>query len=405
LDKPMRGHTLMQTIARANRVTSIQIGNVSKKNGEIVDYYNVFRSMKRALRDYAQGLGDEAEMPVQEKSELFTLLDEAVEQGLAYCDELDVRLRGALDREDAFTKLNQFNVFANTLFAREEWRKGFNVFENTISGLYEACKPDVLKRGVGRAVSAFQYLRGVMDAITETADIDKISRRLADLLDESVVVKETESRTVRESEVKFQRIQQSKGWDLSHIDVEKLREEFKSAPFKNIEIADLRSFLQQKLAQMLAQNATRTDFALRLQQVIDAYNNGTSSVDNAYAELTAFAAGLRDEEERHIREGLNEDELEVFDLLRKDAMTQHETQRVRLAAKDLLHRLIDEHPKLLVQDWHKDNQTQLKVRSEIERVLNQDLPESYERSLFKQKCDNVFYLALDYAQRGKKWAA
>ena len=139
--------------------------------------------------------------------------------------------------------------------------------------------------------------------------------------------------------------------------------------------------------------------------MIDAYNSGTSSADNAYAELMAFTTTLRDEDERHIREGLTEDELEVFDLLRKDAMTQDETQRVRLAAKDLLRRLIEEHPKLLVQDWHKDNQTLRKVRSEIERVLHQDLPDSYDRSLFKQKCDNVFDLALDYAQRGKKWAA
>ena len=187
--------------------------------------------------------------------------------------------------------------------------------------------------------------------------------------------------------------------------MEKLREEFKQAPFKNIAIADLRAFLQHKLALMLAQNATRTDFAQKLQQVIDAYNNGSSSIDNAYAELAEFADALKEEEQRHIREGLTEDELELFDLLRKDAMTHDETQRVRLAAKDLLHRLIEEHPKLLVQDWHKDNQTQHKVRSEIQRVLDQDLPASYDRSLFKQKCDNVFDLALEYAQRGKKWAA
>ena len=55
LDKPMQGHTLMQTIARANRVTSWKINGVEKRNGEIVDYYNVFRNMKQALKDYAQG--------------------------------------------------------------------------------------------------------------------------------------------------------------------------------------------------------------------------------------------------------------------------------------------------------------------------------------------------------------
>jgi len=67
LDKPMQGHTLMQTIARANRVTSWKINEVEKRNGEIVDYYNVFRNMKRALRDYAQG-GDEDRTAGQGKS-------------------------------------------------------------------------------------------------------------------------------------------------------------------------------------------------------------------------------------------------------------------------------------------------------------------------------------------------
>ena len=405
LDKPMRGHTLMQTIARANRVTSFQINGVAKKNGEIVDYYNVFRNMKRALRDYAQGPGDEDEMPVQDKAALFALLDDAVEEGLAYCNDRGVPLREALGRGDVFSKLGQFNGFADTLFGQDEWRKAFNVYENTISGLHEACKPEVLSRGMGRSVAAFQYLRGVMDAITEDADIEKVSQRLAELLDESVVVNNADKFTAREFEAEYKIIQKSKGWDLSRVDVDKLREEFRHAPFKHIAIADLRAFLQHKLAHMLAQNATRTDFAQKLQEVIDAYNNGTSAVDVAHAELVDFAANLREEEGRHIREGLTEDELEVFDLLRKETMTQDETQRVRLAARDLLRRLIEEHPKLLVQDWHKDNQTQHKVRSEIERVLHQDLPESYGRSLFKQKCDNVFELALDYAQRGKKWAA
>ncbi len=101
LDKPMQGHTLMQTIARANRVTSWKINGVEKRNGEIVDYYNVFRNMKQALKDYAQG-GDETEPPVKEKAELFRLLDDAIEQGLAFCHEKAVALREVLGGDDVF---------------------------------------------------------------------------------------------------------------------------------------------------------------------------------------------------------------------------------------------------------------------------------------------------------------
>lgn len=114
---------------------------------------------------------------------------------------------------------------------------------------------------------------------------------------------------------------------------------------------------------------------------------------------------MQAEEERHIREGLTEDELELFDLLKKEKMTQEETQRVKLAAKALLHRLLEEQPKVLVQDWYKDSQTKITVRSAVEEVLNEKLPESYDRALFKQTCDRVFDVMLDYATKGQKWAA
>ena len=406
LDKPMQGHTLMQTIARANRVSGHVINGVEKKNGEVVDYYNVFRRMKKALRDYAAGLNeDEEDMPVRQKEELFKLLDEALEQGLAYCDAQQVALRDTLQRGDVFTKLGQFNDFANTLLAQEELRQSFNVYENTISSLYEACKPEVLKQGKGRLVSAFQYLRGVMDAIVEQKDLDTAVRRIGELLDESVVVDNAETFTAKQFEAEYKIVQRGHAWNLSLVNVEKLREEFKTAPHKNIEISDLRAFLERKLAEMLAQNAARMDFAQRLQRIIDTYNSGATSTENYYEQLTAYVASMQEEAERHVREGLSEDELELYDLLKTDGLTKDEEQRVKLAAKHLLHRLAEEQPKVLVQDWYKDAQTQTKVRSEISRVLNEDLPPSYDRTLFEQKCARVYSLVTEYSAAGRKWAA
>lgn len=407
LDKPMKGHTLMQTIARANRVTSWKISGVEKRNGEIVDYYNVFRNMKMALKDYAQG-GDDDEPPVKEKAELFRLLDDAIEQGLAFCQEKEIALREVLGNDDVFKNIGRFNRFADTLLTNDEWRKGFNVYENTISSLYEACKPEIMGRGKHsrvREVAIFQYLRGVIDSLIEQKDIDAISLKIAELLDVSVVVNDAEAFKARQYNAEYQIIQKGKTWDLSKINFDKLREEFKQATYKHIEIADLRAFLQHKLELMLQQNATRTDFAQRLQQIIDAYNSGGSSTENYYEDLMKFTEDLRAEDERHIREGLTEDELELFDLLKNDKMTQDETQKVRLAAKSLLHRLLEEHPKVLVQDWYKDTQTKKLVRSAVEKVLDSNLPESYDRVLFREKCDNVFYLMVDYASHGRKWAA
>jgi type I restriction enzyme R subunit len=114
---------------------------------------------------------------------------------------------------------------------------------------------------------------------------------------------------------------------------------------------------------------------------------------------------MKTEDERHVREGLTEDELELFDILKKDKMTKDEEQKVKLAAKSLLHRLLEAHPKVLVQDWWKDRQTQNSVRKEVEQVLDSNLPETYDRTLFNQTCDRVFNLIVDFSSQRRKWAA
>lgn len=403
LDKPMKDHTLMQTIARANRVTAWKINGVEKKNGEIIDYYNVFRNMRKALKDYAQGREGQEKPPVQEKKVLFTLLENAIAQGREFCREKDIEIDLLLKNTDVFKNVSQFNHYADMLLSKDEWRKGFAVYENTITALYEACKPEILGNPVVRTVAVFQYLRGVVDAIVEQKDIDAVGVRISQLLDESVVVDRTES--VHEREPEWRVTRSGKAWDLSKINFDKLREDFQHTAYKNIEIADLRAFIQRKLEQMLQQNATRSDFAQRLQGIIDAYNAGSSAADNYFEELLKFAKDMQEESERHIREGLTEDELELFDLLKKDKMTKEETRKVRLAAKSLLHRLREESPKVLVQDWFKDGQSKLRVRSAVETVLNTHLPESYDRVVFTDKCNKVFDLMLNQASQGLKWAA
>lgn len=403
LDKPMKDHTLMQTIARANRVTSWKINGVEKKNGEIVDYYNVFRNMKKALKDYAQGQEGLDEPPVREKRELFTLLDDSIAQAKVFCQERGINLDSLIGNRDVFSSLDEFNAYADKLMKNDDWRKTFAVYENTISSLYEACKPEVLGRPVVRSVAVVQYLRGVMDSIIGETDIEAVSIRIGQLLDESLVVNQPVG--TKESREVYRITKSGRTWDLSKIDFDKLKEEFARATYKNIEISDLRAFIHRKVEQMLQHNVTRTDFAQRLQAIIDAYNAGSSSADNYFDELVKFAKELKAESERRVREGLTEDELEIFDLLKKDSMTQDETQKVRLAAKSLLHRLLHEPPKVLVQDWHKDSQTKKKVQSAVEEVLHTYLPESYDRVLFKDKCNHIFEVMVDYASHGAKWAA
>lgn len=391
----------MQTIARANRVTSWKINAVEKKNGEIIDYYNVFRNMRRALRDYALGQEDEEEPPVREKSELFKLLENAIDQAMAFCGEREIDLSALLKTTDVFKNVGMFAEYANKLLAKDEWRKGFAVYENTISSLYQAAKPEILGQPIVRSVAAFEYLRGVLDAIVEQKDLDAVGQQVSELLDESLIVDKDSLPKPSRPEMRI--TQRGKIWDLSKIDIDKLKEDFQQAKYKNIEIADLRAFITHKLEQMLKQNATRIDFAMRLQGIVDAYNAGSTSADNYFEELVKFTRELQGEAERHIREGLTEDELELFDVLKKERMTNDETQRVRLAAKSLLRRLQENDPRVFVTDWFKDAQSRSQVRSAVETVLNKHLPESYDRDLFRKKVDNLFAMMVGYASQGTKW--
>ena len=406
LDKPQKDHTLMQTIARANRVSSHKINGVEKKNGEIIDYYGVLGRLKKAIKDYGQGSEGADEAPIKDKEALFQLLDEAIEQCAAFCAEHEIDINQAMASDDVFKTIGLFGAWADRLLARDEWRKTFTVYANTMTALYEASKPEILGQPAARRVAVFHYLRGVIDSIIEQQDTDSAVRQIGALLDESLVVNDADFQRVAENKSLYRIRQTGQGWDLSRIDFDRLRGDFRKVTCKNIAIADLRAFLDQKLAEMLNQNCTRRDFAERLQEIINRYNAGTSSADADFEELVRFAQALHAEDERHLRLGLTEDELEIYDLLCKDSMTKEEEQRVRLAAKALLTRLTAASPKVLVQDWFKDSQTRLAVRDEVGAVLHQHLPEdTYGKDIFLQKRDQVFELTLDLAVNHLKWAA
>lgn len=434
LDKPMRGHTLMQTIARANRVSPFQIMGhngqlVEKQNGEIIDYYNVFRNMKAALREYTRGDQDQEAMdasdrnlPVQKKDNLFELLDAAIEQTQAFCLEHHIDLVELTTQTDAFKNISRFQDYADRLIARDEWRKSYNIYSNMVMTLYEACKPEIFQQPKRPMIAIIQYLRGVMDSIIDQTDLNDVGRKVAELLDESVIVDSADFSSSKAQEVagsynvsgnvaeaKFQIVQTGKTWDLSKIDFDKLQTEFKQrfreSPYKNIEIAQLRAFIEKKLEQVMQQNVTRISFAQRLQEIIDQINSGNAANENAFDELIAFSAQLQDETERHIREGLTEDELELFDLLKKDKMTKAEEQAVKLAAKALLVRLVEEQPKVLIQDWWKDGKTKQTVKNTIDEILDDKLPETYDRRLFTEKSNRIFSLVEELARQQRKWAA
>ncbi len=413
LDKPMKGHTLMQTITRANRVTEFKIRKKDKKNGEIIDYYNVFRNLKEAFANYGGGSFDESnnsieEAPVKDKSQLFVLLSESIEVCHSWCLERGINLNDIASSSVVFNKLSLFDEFANILVASDDLKRQFFVFDNAVDSLYEACKPEILGRRKDYPLAAIiRYLREVIDGKADRGEIENAKRRIGSLLDESIIsnapiVNEDAGQGADPDNVSdpAYHIKAWKQIDLSKLNIEKLREEFKASTYKNIEIDDLKAFLADKLDSMLSRNVSRTSFAEKLKEIIDRYNSGNTSNDVFFDDLMNFVNELRDEEMRAAREGLTEDELEIFDLLKKESLTKEEEQKVKLAAQTLLKKLKTDKPKVMINDWHKDTQTKTVVQSAIKRVLNDELPESYDREIYSMKCDIIFNHFLQLAQVG-----
>lgn len=406
LDKPLQNHTLMQTIARANRVIE------GKKNGLIIDHFGVFRNLKIALAAYAEGTkgkrkieDDEEEYPAKEFEELLQLLDEAISETKVYCKRLGADIDQILDVGDkGFKDVELFQVYANLLLAKDDYKKQLGLYVNTIVSLYDSATPEVYALPeIKRNRDVLQYLRDVVDRnVDKDEAIERAKKKIEELLDSSVVGK---------GDLEFQEserfiIDPSKQIDLSKINFELLRAQFPEKEHKNIQFADLRELLEIKLVQMMAQNKTRGSFLENFQKIIDDYNTGSISIEAAYEELLKQAEAMSDEQQRAAKNEMTEEEQELFDLLKKEKLTKDEEKRVKLAAKALLEKLYDANNKILIQEWHKEKATQEKVKREIQVVLGEYLPvESYDRMIFSQKVDVAFQHFYELAQVGRGVAA
>ena len=226
--------------------------------------------------------------------------------------------------------------------------------------------------------------------------------KYADIIDQSIT-------TVQEAEDKKAgfSIKQSREIDISKFDFDKLREKFKKTEYKHIEIEDLKLFIEDKLSKLINQNTTRVNFAERLQQIINDYNSGSLTVEQYFEDLVDFSKKLRDEEERHIRENLTKEELELFDLIRqtKKDLTKKEEQLVKLAARDLFKKIVDLKDELLVTDWYKFDTTRLNVLSFVKNTLNANLPNTFTQPVFEKTCDIVIEHLQKLDERGRRWAA
>jgi type I restriction enzyme R subunit len=373
LDKPMRNHTLMQTIARANRVFP------GKQSGLIVDYANVFASLEKALAIYGKGGG--GERPVRDKSQLIEELRLAVDAATQYCTGHGVSLA---DIEavppGTLARLNRVADAVNQLVSPDPTRKGFLAHAHWCRTLYQAAKPDP-------AIAVFSTRVCTLEVIASTIkvrigegppDISGVMRAINTLLDDSIAadgfaLKPSDGRAVI---------------DLAGIDFEALGKRFAKAKHKSVELEQLKAAVRRQLDTLIRVNRTRADYLAKFEELIESYNVGSRNIDQLFEELLALSRSLTDEEQRHIRESLTEDELTVLDLLTRPGpdLTADERDEVKKVARQLLKRV----RAALVLNWREKVQARAQVRDAIEATLDEGLPRSYTPEIYQRKCSILF---------------
>jgi type I restriction enzyme R subunit len=355
-----------------------------KVNGLIVDYANVFQELEKALAIYGSGTGG-GEMPVKDKKELVEALRIALDQVAEFCRKQNVDLEAI---PDSSNKL--FIPAVNQLLRTDEVTDSFLGQANDVARLYKAVMPDPVIPLLAPRAQVIAELAKAVRADKDPVNITEVMAAISGVLDGAIV-----------AEPHIKPGAAAKTIDLSKIDFEVLMRKFEKTPNKNIEAQQLRALIERKLDNLIRLNASRYDFLDRFQKMIEAYNSGALSIEQLFAELVTFTKDLNDEEQRHLREQISEEELAVFDILTRPGpdLTPQETEAIKKVCKDLLAKLKTEK---LVLAWRTKRTTRAAVQLEIAKMLDTGLPEKYTIDLYEQKCGVLFQHVLEkYPERGE----
>lgn len=383
LDKPLRAHTLMQAIARANRVSA------GKNNGLIVDYCGILKNLRKALATYAWtpggGLGNPDDPPpeidpVRPPEELLADLEEAIEaaEGFLYARKfrlLDILEKVGFDRNKAIIDAKE------AVNENDESRKRFQIMAREVFKKFKACVNFRAVNAYRQRFAAIKVIYNSLEEDVKKADISDIMRELHAVVNASI-----------ETHVD-PNDQDDRLYDISRIDFEKLKKEFERSPRKNTTVQSLKDAIQKKLEMMLRQNPLRTDFQKHYEQLVSDYNSEKDAVniERTFAALLVLAEELDGEQRRAVREGLDEETLALFDLLMKPDLEKSDIAKLKKVAVGLYEVLKQQLD--AVQDFAGKQATRDAVRVAITNFLYDDrtgLPQSYEPNEVDLKAQAVF---------------
>ena len=358
IDKPMRAHTLMQAIARANRVYP------GKDFGLIVDYNGMLKSLREALAQYALGEGAGEEEIVAPIEERVAALDDAIAVTEAHLSSLGFDASELLG-STGFTRIQHLANAVEAVYTSDETKRRYEILARVVFSRFKALLVEPSALVYAERHDNIEAIYKKLNERRDTADVTELLKLLHRIVNQAIASQGSGSDQATGLTV-----------DLSKLDMEKLRDEFASkVKRKATVIEDIRQIVEEKLAQMLAMNPLRMNYEKKYQEIIAAYNQDKdrATVEDTFAKLMGLMDAMDEEQFRAVEEGLSEEQLALFDLVRRDDLSKVDRERIKQASRDLLEGVMAVIAPL--DHWTEKEQTQAEVETYILDHVYQTLPE------------------------------
>ena len=377
LDKPMKGHTLMQAIARVNRVAA------NKKNGLVIDYNGMLKSLRKALATFAQvDASGPAVDPLRDETQALEDYAEAILKARVHLMGVGYDLDKLIEA-DGFDKQLELLLAENAVCCDDESKKTYQVFCEDIADRFRGLFPNAGLFNYDDEENALTAIYNRLQIPSGKVDISGILQELHAVVDAAVAAKANPNAVH----------QKSKQYDLSGINFERLRAEFAKSPLKQKLALTLKEKIEARLASMIAKNPTRVDFHKRYLDIVADYNRDKDEVEiqRVFEELMRFHDSLDQEEQRYTREGLeNEDQLAVFDLLSQNKLKLSKADREKIKNVSVALLAMLETRKQEMSNLRDRASAQAKLKVAIINELLTGMPDEFTQDEIIISAESVF---------------
>ena len=375
LDKPLKAHTLMQTIARANRVAE------GKSNGLIIDYIGIVKALRKALADYtanAGGLGGAD--PTVDKEKLIARIGDTVAKTETFLSERKIDL-GLLIAAEGFAKLSYLQDAANAVCGSVEDKKSFSTYASELKRLMKYTDRDDVTGHMRRQCEAIAAIYGMLQKKRKHTDTTDLMVEINAIINDYVEIEPQQPNAIT-APPRF---------DISAIDFDLLRREFAKTRRKNLLMRDLDEAIRRQLDKMVFANPKRIDYYERYREIIQSYNGeqDRATIEKTFLDLMDLADRMSREEQRYAREGFaSDEELSLYDMLFRDDLSKNDIKKLKTAASDLLRKIKTKISEL--DHWTDKQETRAVVDTLIRDVLWETLPECYNNDDITEYRENVY---------------